>query len=131
MLRDLFPLARKGGFLLVHAAHAEPAHVLVLADLVLGELPVLTEYDVETHPEDAERDDGEGQEEDFHGTLEDELGADGLVVINFPDDGGEGAGHAQDLDLAGVHRRVDRQRNGVGDEHLGEFGRIDAVVGGT
>ena len=54
MLRHISLLLPAQDILLMHAADAETAHVLVLADLILGELPVLSEYDVEAHPEDAD-----------------------------------------------------------------------------
>jgi hypothetical protein len=58
MLRHISLLLPAQDILLMHAADAETAHVLVLADLILGELPVLSEYDVEAHPEDAYEYDG-------------------------------------------------------------------------
>ncbi len=71
----------------MHTFDAELFHILVLADLGLRELAVLSEYDVETHPENTDPYEYKGCKEYFHGQLlSDELRAYWLEVVNLLDD---------------------------------------------
>ena len=62
-------------------------------------------------------------------SLEYELRADGLVVLDLVDDLCEGCGHGDHFYLALVHSRVVRQRNCVSDEHFAECGTGYVLIG--
>ena len=123
----LFPVPVEYLFLLMHAAYPALAHLLILADLIFGELSVLAEYEIEAHPEDGQSYQNKGQEEHLH-KLEDELRTDRLVVVNLVDDVGEGLGHGEDLDLAGIDGRIGSERNGIRHVHFLEFRAVDIVI---
>lgn len=111
--------------LLPHASDAHPAHVLIGTHICLRELAVLPEYDVETHPENAQADDEYGDEKGFHG-LENELGADRLVMVDLADDGGKNLSHGNNLDLVGVGCRAERNR--VCHIYFFQAGIVDSVI---
>ena len=110
---------------LIHALDAELAHFLVLADFGFGKFAVFPEYDVETHPENAQADDEYGDEKGFHG-LENELGADRLVMVDLADDGGKNLSHGNNLDLVGVGCRTERNR--VCYIYFFQAGIVDSVI---
>ena len=114
------------GFFLVGALDSQFLHLLVRADFIFGELPVLAEYDIEAHSEDAKSDDDKAEKKNFH-RLENEFSADRFVVIYFVDNACEHACHRNDLDLAGVLAFCWSERDRVGDEHFAELGLRDVV----
>lgn len=114
--------------LLFHAADAAPAHLFVAADIGLGEMAVLAQEDSRAQPEYRQADEQNGGKEDFHGILEDEFRTDGVVMVHFVNDPGEGGGHRDDLDLAGGFR-TGTQRDGVGHEDFLERRTVDAFDG--
>ena len=123
----VFPGAGLDLFLLfAHTLDPKLLHVLVPADLRLRELAF--EDDADAHQGDGGGKDQYGCEDGFHGVaLEDEFGADRLVIVNLADDGREGLCHRDDLYLACVS--ILAERNRVGDEYFLEFGSVDPVVG--
>ena len=96
-------------FVFVDALDPYLAHVLVPAHLGFGK-PSLDDY-AYAHRCYPYGKDYQGGKEGVHG-LEDEFGADRLVVVNLPDDGSEGGCHGDYLDLPCV--RISPERNSVG-----------------
>ena len=96
----------------MHAFDTQPAHILVLADLRLGELSL--DDDPDAHQGDGDGKDEYGGKQGLHcnSRLENEFGADRLVIVNLPDDGSEGGCHGDYLDLPCVC--ISPERNSVG-----------------
>ena len=74
----------KRGVLILVASDTALAHLLVRAHVVFREL-LLAEYDIETHSEDADSDQGGCDEKHFH-ILVNEVRTDRFVIVNLVND---------------------------------------------